>query len=83
MASSINSGGLWVNARKFDASHPDYTGEINVDGNAVKIVAWLSKSSNPAAPYINIKVNDVVLSVPVVPKPLIINGIDKDDDIPF
>ena len=83
MASSINSGGLWVNARKFDASHPDYMGEINVDGKAVKIVAWLSKSSNPAAPYINIKVNDVVLSVPVVPKPLIINGIDKDDDIPF
>ena len=83
MASSINSGGLWVNARKFDASHPDYKGEINVEGKAVKIAAWLSKSTHPAAPYINIKVNDVVLAVPVVPEPLVINGIDIDDDIPF
>jgi hypothetical protein len=83
MASSINSGGLWVNARKLDASHPDYTGEINVDGNAIKIVAWLSKSTNPAAPYINIKVNDVVRAVPVVPKSTVIDGIDFDDDIPF
>lgn len=39
-----NAGALFKNGRKETDKHPDYWGEIAVDGQDYSIAAWLTKS---------------------------------------
>ena len=41
-----NSGSLFKNSRKTEAKHPDYQGEINVDGKVKKLSAWIKQGKN-------------------------------------
>lgn len=38
---NTNRGGLWKNARKESDRHPDYTGNINVNGVDMWLSAWI------------------------------------------
>lgn len=38
---NTNRGGLWKNARKESDKHPDYTGNINVNGVEMWLSAWI------------------------------------------
>jgi len=79
MSSYTNQGGLWDNQRKFEASHPDFVGSIDIAGVRYELVGWKSSSTNPKSPTINLKINAVVAPVPMVTD----KTKDKEDDIPF
>ena len=78
MSSYTNQGGLWDNQRKFEASHPDFTGTINIAGTEYEIAGWMNTNKHPKAPTINLKV-----TAPPVPMPKAEPKKEDDDDIPF
>jgi len=79
MSSYLNQGGLWDNQRKYSPQDPDFVGSINIAGVEVQVVGWMSNSTNPKAPTINLKVNSAPVPMPQqAPKVE-----DKKDDIPF
>jgi len=43
---NTNRGVLFVNNRKEKDTHPDYTGNINVDGTEKQLSAWKKTSKN-------------------------------------
>lgn len=52
---NTNSGGLWRNEKKATDKHPDYTGQINVDGVEYWLSAWL-KTSKKGAKFMSLAV---------------------------
>lgn len=77
MSSYLNQGGLWDNQRKYEPKDPDFVGSINIAGVEHKLVGWVSSSTHPNSPAINIKVN--AAPVPMqYEKPK-----EKKDDVPF
>ena len=56
MGSFNNHGGLWDNQRKYEKTDPDFVGSITIDNVEYNLVGWMSSSSNPKAPAINIKI---------------------------
>ena len=56
MSSYINQGGLWDNQRKVVPKDPDFTGSINVNGVELWLAGWVSTSTNPKSPAINLSV---------------------------
>ena len=79
MSSYLNQGGLWDNQRKYSPKDPDFVGSINIAGVEVQVVGWMSSSTNPKAPTINLKIQ-----APPVPMPQQAPKVeDKDDDVPF
>ena len=79
MSSYKNQGGLWDNQRKYEPNHPDFVGNININGTVYELAAWKSSSTNPKSPTINIKVQSAVVPMQY-DKPEVE---DKKDDIPF
>lgn len=79
MSSFNNQGGLWDNQRKFEPNHPDFVGQLNINGIVYELAAWKSSSTNPKSPTINIKVQAAV--VPMQYEQPVAK--EKKDDIPF
>jgi len=40
MDNKLNSGVLFRNTKKQSEKHPDYKGEVNVDGQTYELVMW-------------------------------------------
>ena len=78
MGSFNNHGGLWDNQRKFEKTDPDFVGSVTIGGVEYNLVGWMSSSTNPKAPTINLKVGLTKHTKPVgfMPK-------EKEDDVPF
>jgi hypothetical protein len=53
---NTNSGVLFRNDRKQTEKHPDYTGNINVNGTEFWLSAWIAKSK-AGVPLMRLKVN--------------------------
>lgn len=70
MSKHDNAGGLWNNKYKTDPKHPDYVGEITIDGITHKIAGWSDMSGNPRRPIVNLVVSTVEFKTP-------------DKDLPF
>ena len=51
-----NQGAIWKNDRKTTDKHPDYTGEITVDGKDYWFSAWRGDKENPKAPALSFRV---------------------------
>lgn len=76
-----NSGSLFKNSRKTEAKHPDYQGEINVDGKVKRLSAWIKQGKNGS--FMSIAVSEPYKkeggssqsSTPAFP--------DTPDDLPF
>ena len=81
MSSYNNHGGLWVNARKFHKTDPDFVGAVTIEGVEYKLVGWKSTSKHPNAPQINIRLGSHKSLV--APVPMVTEHKDNDDDIPF
>ena len=76
---NTNSGALFKNDKKQSDKHPDYRGQVNVNGTEFWLSAWI-KSSKAGAKYMSLSVQPKEGSAPAT-KPA---GNDfVDDDIPF
>lgn len=57
MYDNTNRGVLFKNYRKDKSSHPDYTGNINVDGEEKQIAAWI-KEDKKGNKYMSLSVSE-------------------------
>ena len=65
MSSFNNHGGLWDNQRKYEKKDPDFVGCITIGGTEYQLVGWMSSSSHPKAPTINLRLGSTKNTKPV------------------
>ena len=53
---NTNKGGLWANKRKEKDTHPDYTGNVNVDGVEFWLSAWKRYSAKTGEAFLSISI---------------------------
>lgn len=53
---NTNRGTLYKNRKKENDRHPDYTGQLNVDGKELWLSAWLKESSKTGEKYFSLSV---------------------------
>jgi len=73
-----NSGVLFKNDKKENEKHPDYKGNIMVDGNEYWLSAWIKEGKMGKFMGLAVSPRD---AQPPASKPVASNL--KDDDIPF
>jgi hypothetical protein len=83
-----NQGAIWKNDKKMTENHPDFRGDLNVDGVEYWVSAWLrSPDASPKSPALKFKINRKdAQAAPVAPpanKPAPSYAELLDDDIPF
>jgi hypothetical protein len=82
-----NRGQIWPNDKKTTEAHPDFRGDINVDGVMYWISAWRRKAdASPKAPSLTFSIQkkevpDAVKQAAAPSRPAAAD--DFDDDIPF
>jgi hypothetical protein len=53
-----NRGAIWKNEKKETEKHPDFKGDLNIDGVIYNVSAWKRKSdANPKAPLLSFSVS--------------------------
>lgn len=75
---NTNRGVLFKNDRKEQDNHPDYKGQINVDGKDYWLSAWIKTSEKGRFQSLSVKPKDEVKPAPKKQPQAI-----PDDDIPF
>jgi uncharacterized protein (DUF736 family) len=76
-----NSGALFKNDRKETANHPDYTGELNVDGVDHWVSAWI-KTAKSGTKFMSLSIRPKTKKPqPETESPVQV-GFD-DDEVPF
>jgi hypothetical protein len=82
---NTNRGALFRNDRKEKDSHPDYTGNINVDGVDYWLSAWLKEGKRGKFFSISIKLKEIRPPEETVKAAAhgAAMGDDLDDSIPF
>lgn len=51
-----NRGALWPNDKKSQQNHPDYRGQVDVEGVKYWVSAWAGNGSNPKAPALSFSI---------------------------
>jgi len=78
-----NRGAIWGNKKKATENHPDFTGEINVNGVDFWLSGWKRKEgASPSSPAMSFSVRpkeDQQIQQPATAS----ISIDDDDDVPF
>lgn len=86
---NTNSGALFKNDRKETASHPDYKGQINVNGVDYWLSAWIKPMKNdPERRFMSLSVKAKEAAAPAPqqrskPAPAPSTGFDDFDSVPF
>lgn len=75
METKQNTGAIFKNTNKKADSHPDYKGQINVDGKLKEIALWIKEGKNG-------KFFSASISEPYV-KQEPTNIVEEKDDLPF
>jgi hypothetical protein len=53
-----NRGAIWKNEKKETDKHPDFKGDLNIDGVIYNVSAWKRKpDANPKAPLLSFSVS--------------------------
>lgn len=82
---NTNRGSIWKNAEKKTETHPDFTGELNVNGVEYWVSAWKRKEGasekSPALSF-SIKAKDETKKSQGSSKPTTQSN-EFEDDIPF
>ncbi len=76
---NTNRGAIWPNKKKTTDTHPDFTGNLNVDGTEFWVSAWKKKpgdSGGSPSLRFSIKVKDQQQA----PAPVSTPGVPADDD---
>ena len=79
---NTNRGVLFKNKNKSDPKHPDYTGNLNVDGEEFWLSGWV-KTAGPSAREPGSKFLSVSVTLKDAPAIPASGTTDFDDDIPF
>ena len=77
-----NGGVLFKNDKKATEQHPDYTGNITIDGKEYYLSAWVNESARTGQKYFALKTKpkEATTTAPAQP----VNTIpDPVDDLPF
>lgn len=85
---NTNSGALFKNDQKETANHPDYRGQINVNGQEFWLSAWIKPTKkDPSKRFMSLSVKPKEQSAPApvkqASKPAGSGFEDMDDDVPF
>lgn len=95
---NINRGAVWKNQKKDRDTHPDFTGEMDVDGRKYWVSAWKRREdASPKAPALSFSIKpkedqpqrEAPISERAMPKrpdPISSGRLPRDDmndDIPF
>lgn len=82
---NTNRGQIWKNDRKEKDTHPDYTGDANIDGVEYWISAWRrDPDANPKAPALRFSFKSKEESNGQSNQSQAAPGFDgTEDDIPF
>ena len=81
---NTNRGALFVNQRKETEKHPDYNGNINIDGKEFWVSGWKSFSKKDGKMYLSLSIKPKDTAPASKPRPAF--GVDEsfdDSDIPF
>lgn len=55
---NTNRGAIWKNEKKENEKHPDFKGDLNIDGVIYNVSAWKRKpDANPKAPLLSFSVS--------------------------
>jgi hypothetical protein len=55
---NTNRGAIWKNEKKENDKHPDFKGDLNIDGVIYNVSAWKRKAdANPKAPLLSFSVS--------------------------
>jgi uncharacterized protein (DUF736 family) len=76
-----NTGALFKNDKKETESHPDYRGNIDVNGVDHWISGWLNTSPK-GVKYMSLKINPKEAQTPK-PAPKQVKQVDDSQDIPW
>lgn len=64
MANKDNSGALFKNKKKATDQHPDYTGNINIDGKEYYLSAWVNTGQQSGEKYFALKLTPKAATIP-------------------
>ena len=88
MSENKNSGALFRNDKKATEQHPDYTGNITIEGKEFYLSAWVNESARTGQKYFAIKATPKAATIPATttapaqPRPGVVVA-DPIDDLPF
>ena len=87
MENNKNSGALFRNDKKATEQHPDYTGNITIEGKDYYLSAWVNESARTGQKYFAIKATPKAATAPATtapaqPRPGVVVA-DPIDDLPF
>lgn len=77
-----NTGTLGKNKRKEQDNHPDYAGQINVDGRDYWLSGWVKENKETGERFFSLSVKPKEQRAEK-PKPAPVVSGEPDDDIPF
>ncbi len=77
-----NSGSLFRNDRKETENHPDYTGKCMVNGEEMRMAAWLKEAKN-GTKWMSFSFSEPREAKAPTQSPLSGNGEADSEDIPF
>jgi hypothetical protein len=80
---NTNRGAIWKNRDKTEDKHPDFKGQLNVDGVDYWVSAWKRKEGDAAnKPALSFSIKPKEEAQKPVEKPEKANA-DMNDEIPF
>ena len=87
MSENKNGGVLFRNDKKITEQHPDYTGNITIDGKEYYLSAWVNESARTGQKYFALKTTPKASTTPATtapaqPRPGVVVA-DPVDDLPF
>ena len=86
MAENKNGGVLFKNDKKATDQHPDYTGNITIDGKEYYLSAWVNESARTGQKYFALKTTPKAATTPATTapaQPQTSTVPDPVDDLPF
>lgn len=80
---NTNRGVLFKNSRKEQDKHPDYRGNINVDGAEFWLDAWINESRKDGSKFMSLRIKPKLPGGQKKPESAPAPTGDFNDDIPF
>jgi len=79
---NTNRGAIWGNKKKTTENHPDFTGDINVEGKEYWVSGWKRKEgASPSSPAMSFSIR--IKEDQQIQQPVAVATEVDEDDVPF